>query len=83
MRVPTGNVERIIEQVKSLPDDEQLQVAEVVDRLTWSRRWRRICERIEGRAAQSAPPTDAEIDAAVASVRKERPLSERSSTRRS
>jgi hypothetical protein len=35
-------VEAIVQQVKELPLDQQVQVAERIDRLTWAERWRRI-----------------------------------------
>ena len=76
-------VESIIDQIKALPPEEQLEVAEVVDRLTWAQRWRRVCERIEARARQHPDIRDEEIDATVRAVRQEKPLSERSSTPRS
>jgi hypothetical protein len=73
----------IVDQVKALPIEEQLRVAEAIDRLTWAQRWREICERIEHNAASVRAMTDDEIDAEVREVRTEKPLSERSSTPRS
>jgi hypothetical protein len=69
-------VEAIIQQVKFLPLEEPVQVAERIDRLTWAERWRRVCQRIE----KSGGPSEAEIDELVRQVRREKPLSERSST---
>jgi len=76
-------VERILEQIRALPPDAQLEVADAVDRLTWARRWRTICARIEGRAGNEPTATDEQIEEAVREVRREKPLSARSSTPRS
>ncbi len=70
----------ILDQVKALPIDEQLRVAEAIDRLTWAQRWREICERIARNVASPGAMTDDQIDAEVRVVRRETPLSERSST---
>jgi hypothetical protein len=78
-----SRTQSIVDQVKALPLEEQLRVAEAIDRLTWAERWREICERIAARVATAGPVEDAAIDAEVRAVRKKRPLSERSSTRRS
>jgi hypothetical protein len=75
--------ESIVEQVKALPIEEQLRVAEAIDRLTWAERWRAICERIASRVEAAKPVDDYRIDAEVRDVRREKPLSERSSTPRS
>ena len=74
-------VQSIVEQVKSLPLEQQLEVAEAVDRLTWARRWRAICERIESAASGHRMMSDEQIAQAVDSVRQEAPRSERSSIR--
>ncbi len=71
-----STVDAIVQQVKSLPLEEQVQVAERIDRLTWAERWRRVCQRIE----KDGRPSEAEIDELVQQVRREKPLSERSST---
>jgi len=76
-------VERILEQIRALPPEAQLEVAEAVDRLTWARRWRTICVRIEARAGSEPGVTDEQIDEAVREVRREKPLAARSSTPRS
>jgi hypothetical protein len=73
----------IVEQVKALPVEEQLRVAEAIDRMTWAARWRAICERIEAKIETVGTMDDGSIDAEVRAVRRELPLSERSSTRRS
>lgn len=74
----TINVNNIIEQIKALPLPQQIEVAEVVDRLTWAQRWRSICERVELRLQDRSSTPDEEIDKLVGMVRRERPLSERS-----
>ena len=74
-----SQAQSIVEQVKALPIEEQLRVAEAIDRLTWAQRWREICERIAARVATAGPMDDAMIDAEVQEVRREKALSERSS----
>lgn len=80
-------VQEIIERVKALAPEEQLQVAEEIHRFTWAQRFRQICERIEARVqeleAQGETITDEEIDEEVKAVRREKSLLERYSTRRS
>jgi hypothetical protein len=73
----------IVDQVKALPVEEQLRVAEAIDRLTWAQRWREICERIARNVKTAGGISDDQIDAEVREVRKETPLSERSSIPRS
>ena len=80
--MPDSRTQSIVDQVKALPIDEQLRVAEAIDRLTWAQRWREICERIDVKTTHSALDEET-IDAEVREVRKETPLSERSSTHRS
>ena len=75
-----SRAESIVNQVKALPIEEQLRVAEAIDRLTWAQRWREICERIGAKVTEVGPIDDDQIDAEVRAVRRERPLSERSST---
>ncbi|HKQ48691.1 MAG TPA: hypothetical protein VJZ71_11530 [Phycisphaerae bacterium] len=70
----------IVDQVKALPPDEQLRVAEAIDKFTWAQRWRRVCERIEARVRSTNPMSDDQVDEAVREVRKEKSLSDRSST---
>ncbi len=77
------SVHSILEQVKVLPPDEQVELAEAVDHLTWARRWRAVCERIEAKPCRRSALADEEIDARVRAIRQETPLSERSSTPRS
>ena len=69
----------IVDQLKALPIEEQLRVAEAIDRLTWAQRWREICERIARNVATVGEMDDDQIDAEVREVRRETPLSERSS----
>jgi len=81
--MPDSRTQSIVDQVKALPIEEQLRVAEAIDRLTWAQRWREICERIPGKVATAGAMNDDQIDAEVREVRGETPLSERSSTPRS
>lgn len=74
------DVQNILEQVKALSPEQQIELAEAVDRLTWSRRWRAVCGRIESRMAAGAEFENERIDGEVRAVRREKPLSERSST---
>ena len=76
----SSSVDDIVDRVKALSADEQIRVAEAVDRLTWTQRWRRICEQIENRSRDGSPIGDADIDEAVRATRREKPLSERSPT---
>jgi hypothetical protein len=78
-----SRTQSILDQVKALPIDEQLRVAEAIDRLTWAQRWREICERIARNVASAGAMADDQIDDEVRQVRRETPLSERSSTPRS
>ena len=68
----------IVDQVKAVPIEEQFRVAGAIGRLTWAQWWREICERISGNVATAG---EIEIDREVREVCKEKPLSERSSTR--
>jgi hypothetical protein len=77
-------VHDIVERIRALPIQEQVQVAEQLDRFTWAERWRQICARIAARMEASGEMiTDEEIDEAVKEVRREKSLLERYSTRRS
>jgi hypothetical protein len=78
-----SRTQSILDQVKALPIDEQLRVAEAIDRLTWAQRWREICERIARNVEMVGDLNEDQIDAEVREVRRETPLSERSSIRRS
>ena len=78
-----SRTQSILDQVKALPVDEQLRVAEAIDRLTWAQRWREICERIVRNVKTAGGMDEDQIDAEVREVRRETPLSERSSIRRS
>lgn len=78
-----SRTQSIVDQVKALPIEEQLRVAEAIDRLTWAQRWREICERIAHNVAAVGAMDDDQIDTEVREVRKETPLSERSSIPRS
>jgi len=74
-----SRAQSIVEQVKALPIEEQLRVAEAIDRMTWTQRWREICERIATRVSTVGPINDNEIDTEVQEVRRKKALSERSS----
>jgi len=78
-----SRTQSIVDQVKALPIDEQVRVAEAIDRLTWAQRWREICERIDRNILNIGTMTDDQVDAEAQEVRKDTPLSERSSTLRS
>ena len=78
-----SRTQSILDQVKALPIDEQLRVAEAIDRLTWAQRWREICERIAHNVETVGDMNEDQIDAEVREVRGETPLSERSSIPRS
>jgi hypothetical protein len=70
----------IVNQIKALPIEEQLRVAEAIDRMTWAQRWRVICERISARVTNVSEISEEEIDVEVREVRRKTSLSERSST---
>ena len=78
-----SRAQSILDQVKALPIEEQLRVAEAIDRMTWAQRWREICERIAAKVTAVGPMDDDQIDAEVQEIRRETPLSERSSIPRS
>ncbi len=78
-----SRTQSILDQVKALPIDEQLRLAEAIDRLKWAQRWREICERITRNVETAGDMNEDQIDAEVREVRRETPLSERSSIRRS
>jgi hypothetical protein len=78
-----SRTQSILDQVKALPVDEQLRVAEAIDRLTWAQRWREICERIARNVDTVGDMNEDQIDAEMREVRGETPLSGRSSIRRS
>ncbi len=74
-------VQEIIERVKALPLEDQIEVSKAIDRFTWAQRFRQICERIEARVEASGETiSDEEIDEIVRQVRRERRLSKQSST---
>lgn len=82
-QLASGKVENILSELKSLRPDEQIVLAEAIDQLTWVARWRRICERIEASRGDAPQVPDEEIDREVEELRREKPLSARSSTHRS
>ena len=58
-----SRTQSILDQVKALPIDEQLRVAEAIDRLTWAQRWREICERIARNVETVGDMNEDQIDA--------------------
>ena len=74
-------VQEIIDRVKALPPEEQIAVADEIDRFTWAQRFRQIGERIQARVdAMGETISDEEIDSIVHQVRRERRLLRESST---
>ncbi len=73
----SDSLTRIVDQVRELPIEEQIEVARAIDRLTWRERWQAIEDKVSARAARD-PITDAEIDEVVREVRREKPLHRRS-----
>jgi len=74
------NVDSLLQQFKALSVQHQIEVAQAIDRLTWAKRWAAICERIAGRRQSLLTVNDNQIDELVQEVRREKPLSARSST---
>lgn len=74
------SIDHLLQQFQTLSPDEQLKVAEAIDRLTWARRWAAVCERISSRAQTFPTVSDQEVDEMVHIARREKPLSARSST---
>jgi len=74
------NVDSFLRQFQALSAEQQIKVAEAIDRLTWAGRWAAVCERISIRTKDVSPPTDEQVDEMVRTVRREKPLSERSLT---
>ena len=77
----SASVDSLLQQFKALPAQHQIEVAQAIDRLTWAKRWAAICERIAGRRQPLPTVNDEQIDESVQEVRREKPLSARSSTR--
>ena len=73
------DVQDILKRVKRLSPEDQMTVAEQLDRLTLVRRAVELQDRVAKRAA-SAGITDEDIDEALREVRREKPLYKRSST---
>jgi len=74
------NVDSLLQQFQTLSVEQQIKVAEAIDRLTWAKRWAAVCERISSRGINSPPVSDNQIDEMVRTVRREKPLSARSLT---
>ena len=74
-----AEVQDILERVERLAPEDQVAVAEQLDRLTLMRRAVELQDRIASRA-ESLGITDEDIDEALREVRREKPLHKRSST---
>ena len=74
-----SDIQKVLNQVAGWPVEWQIELAQALDRLTAQQRLELIGRKASDRARQE-PLADAEIDAAVQDVRKERPLHRRSST---
>jgi hypothetical protein len=70
-------LEQIIDQVRQLPVEQQIEVARAIDQLTWRERWQAVEDRVSQRTKQETI-TDEEIDEIVREVRREKPLHQRS-----
>jgi hypothetical protein len=73
-------VDSLLQQFQALSVDQQIKVAEAIDRLTWAKRWAAVCERIAAYRRELPPLDDRQLDESVRAVRQEKPLSARSST---
>lgn len=74
------SLDSLIQQFQLLPGEQQIKAAELIDRLTWSKRWAAVCERIAASRQKIPPLSDQQIDQTVEAVRREKPLSARSLT---
>jgi hypothetical protein len=74
------SVDSLLQQFQALSVEQQIKVAEAIDRLTWAKRWVAVCERITARRRNLPPLSDEQIDQSVQAVRREKPLSARSLT---
>jgi hypothetical protein len=75
-------VQSILAQIRSLPTDQRVALADEVDRLAWRDRVQAVLDRIAVNVAREGPISDDEIDAIVNEVRSEKSLYERYWTRR-
>ena len=73
-------VDSLLQQFQALSVEQQLKVAEAIDRLTWAKRWAAVCERITAYRQNLPPLNDEQLDDSVRAVRREKPLSARSLT---
>lgn len=74
------SIDTLLQQFQSLSVEQQVKVAEAIDRLTWAKRWAGVCERISNRSQCLPPVPDADVDEMVRTVRREKSLSARSLT---
>jgi len=74
------SVDSLLQQFQALSVEQQIKVAETIDRLTWAKRWAAVCERISTRTQNLPPVMDDQVDEMVQTVRREKPLSARSLT---
>ena len=73
-------VDSLLQQFQALTVEQQIKVAEAIDRLTWAKRWAAVCERVSMRLQSLPPLPDDQVDEMVQTVRREKPLSARSLT---
>ena len=73
-------VDSLLQQFQALSVEQQIKVAEAIDRLTWAKRWAAVCERITAYRQGLPPLHDERLDESVQAVRREKPLSARSLT---
>ncbi len=74
-------VESILAQIRGLPPEDRVALADEVDRLTWRGRAAVLIAGVRSRQADLGPMADEEIDRIVDEVRSETPLYERYWTR--
>ena len=70
-----ARVDNLLQQFQALSAEDQLRVAEVIDRLTWAKRWADVCERISAHRKNQPSIADDRIEGMVQDVRREKPLS--------
>ena len=78
----TDPVQSILEQIRLLPREQRVVLADEVDRLTWRDRVEELVSGIEPDGSGATRLSDDEMDALVREVRSETPLYERYWTRR-
>jgi len=73
-------VDNLLQQFQALSVEQQIKVAEAIDRLTWATRWAAVCQRITAYRRDLPPLNEEQLDESVQAVRREKPLSARSLT---